>query len=73
MLLVRYSHCLVPHCSHVILKNACVDDLSTVVDKGSKNGFAEEFDHLHSYQCKVLHSRKEGIKPANQSKTVIQI
>ena len=46
-----------------------VDDLSVVADKGSKNGFAEEFDHLHSYQCKVLHSRKEGMKSGNQSKS----
>ena len=45
-----------------------VDDLSVVGDKGSKNGFAEEFDHLHNYQCRVLHSRKEGMKSCNQSK-----
>ena len=42
--------------------------MSIVYEKGSKNGFAEEFDHLHNYQCKVLHSRKEGTKPTNQSK-----
>ena len=42
--------------------------MSCVASKGSPTGFAEEFDHLHSYQCKVLHSRKEGTKPANQSK-----
>lgn len=45
-----------------------IDDMSVVYEKGSKNGFAEEFHHLHNYQCKVLHSRKEGTKPANQSK-----
>ncbi|XP_065885992.1 tyrosine-protein phosphatase non-receptor type 11-like [Dysidea avara] len=45
-----------------------VNDMSCVASKGSPTGFAEEFDHLHSYQCKVLHSRKEGTKPANQSK-----
>ena len=42
--------------------------MSMVFEEGTKNGFAEEFDHLHNYQCKVLHSRKEGTKPANQSR-----
>jgi len=45
-----------------------VDDMSSMASKESPTGFSEEFDHLHSYQCKVLHSRKEGTKPANQSK-----
>lgn len=38
------------------------------VDKETKTGFTEEFDHLHNYQCKVLHGRKEGTKPVNQTK-----
>ena len=45
-----------------------VEDMSCVPNKETPTGFAEEFDHLHSYQCKVLHSRKEGTKPNNQSK-----
>lgn len=45
-----------------------VSDMLTVADKESKNGFTEEFDHLHTYQSKVLHSRTVGTKPVNQSK-----
>jgi len=37
--------------------------MSCVPNKETPTGFAEEFDHLHSYQCRVLHSRKEGTKP----------
>ena len=45
-----------------------VDDMSCVASKESPTGFSEEFDHLHNYQCKVLHSRKEETKPAKESK-----